>query len=195
VSNFIKRALQKVVGNMERTKMGLYLPPDYIAGRHFKGFSGYDPWIQDCIRPACQMVRGVPPDELSELSAWVVWQPINLVPNENGIAVPTGGVTLDCIFIEKHAVVLRKIDEFTARIEDALKDKNPGRSFDVNFTEKAREQIRRVDNSRAQGTLMVIAMNLSEFEHTGEIKMGVSAWNPADIEEAKSLPKQEYILE
>ena len=65
----VARAIKQTYQNMKQRQSGLFVPPDYIAGRHFGGFRGYEPWIQECIRYACQQGRGIGPDELSEITA------------------------------------------------------------------------------------------------------------------------------
>lgn len=176
IGSAIKRALQHVAANLEQTKSGLLLPPEYIAGRHFGGFGGYEPWVQDCIRVSCKAVRGVGPDELSELTSLAMWTG----PSGNGEP------RVD-FFVEKHAVVMQHFERYAERIGDLV-----GRP--VGLTEKVREQIRRVDGTRARGTLMVIALNPVEAESTGELKAATSAWNPASVEEAAAVPKQKYVL-
>lgn len=166
----IKRALLQVVTNQLQLKSGLYVPEDYIAGKHYGGFGGYAEWIQDCIRTCCKSVRGVGLDELSEVTALAMWQ--------KGAAVE--------FVVAKHADVLVMFDEYGARIADM--------TGEGGLSAQVREQVRRVDGSRERGTLMVVCMNPVEAAETGKLMACVSAWNPATIEEAAHVPKQRYVL-
>lgn len=169
IGSALKRAMQQVASNMEQTKSGLYLPPEYIAGKHFGGFSGYEDWIQDCVRHCCKMVRGVGKDELPELAAWAMWQP--------------GGDDQILATVAKHNEIMRLMEDFAGGIRGSS-----------GLMDEAKTQIRRVDGTRSTGTLLVIAMNPTKTELTQKVPMSVSAWVPADVDEAKAVPKQSYIL-
>lgn len=167
IGSAMKRALQQVAANMEQTRSGLYLPPEYIAGKHFGGFSGYEDWIQDCVRHCCQMVRGVGPDELPEVAAWAMWQPDGVLAT-----------------VRKHGEIMRLMEDYAASIPNSS-----------GLMDEARTQIRRVDGTRTTGTLLVIAMNPTRTELTNKLPMSVSAWVPSSVEEAKAVPRQEYQLD
>lgn len=169
IGSAIKRALDLVLENHVQSRSGIYVPPAYIAGRHFGGFDGYSAWIQDCIRAACANVRGVGSDELSELTALTLWQPQEVL-----------------FTVAKHADTMALFEQFANRVADT--------SGGGGLTANVIEQIQRVEGSRERGTLLVIALNPAESERTGELKACVSAWNPASFEEAAAVPKQRYLL-
>jgi len=175
IGNALKRAFDKIRGNadttLKQTESGLWVPPDLIAGKHFGGFTGYDDWIQDCIRASCEAARGVGPDELSEITALASWS-------------GPGNVE---VYFGKHAVVLDMLEQFMGRIGELVGN-------GATMSPAARTQFSRAQGKRELGTILVIAMNLPEAEKTGKLMTSVSAWNPASIEEAKAVPKQEYLL-
>jgi hypothetical protein len=173
IGDAIKRALKQVVQNQVQTRSGLFVPPDYIRGRHFGGFHGYAGWIQDCIRACCQGVRGVGPDELSELTAVAMWQE------------PHVGVMW---VVHKHADAMAVLEQLGARVADAT-----GRG---GLTDKFQKQVREADKLRERGTLLVVALNPVEAERsaTGDLPASVSAWNPASVEEAQAVPEQKFRL-
>ncbi len=170
IGTAIKRALQQVVGNMQQKASGLFVPPDYVSGKHFGGFSGYTPWIQDCIRAAHAAVRGIGEDELSEISAFVLWQPEHCE-----------------LTVDKHVDVLRMYDAFAERLS-SMTGKAEGLSAEAN------EQVRRVHGGRQRGALLVIALNPVEAVATGKLNACVSAWKSAEVEEARAVPKQTFLL-
>ena len=55
-------------------------------------------------------------------------------------------------------------------------------------------QYRRAQGTRQLGTLVVIAMNVTELINTGKLMTSISAWNPASVEEARAVPRRQYIL-
>ena len=171
MGDMIRRALDQTFHNMKQRQDGLIVPPDYIRGRHFGGFHGYEPWIQDCIRTACASVRGVGPDELSEITAVVSW---------------VSQQEILCYF-GKHAEAIESVRRFASAIGDTT-GKHDG------LSQEAELQYSRTQGSRERGTLLVIAMNFTEAEKTGVLKTSVSAWNPASVEEAQAVPAQKYLL-
>jgi hypothetical protein len=170
IGDAISRAVKQVTKNVVQRASGLYVPPDYIAGKHFGGFNNYTPWIQDCIRACCESARGVGPDELSEITGLAFWQPERVE-----------------FVVKKHAEVMAILEQLAARIADQTQTGE-------GLTAKIQEQILKVQGGRERGTLMVIALNPHEAEGSGELKACVSAWNPASIEEARAVPKQVYTL-
>lgn len=177
MGNLVQRALDATVGNMKQRASGLFVPSDYIAGKHFGGFHGYAPWIQDCIRYSCAAARGVGPDELSEITAIATW----LDPNE---VDGTGHVS--AVFF-KHNEAIEKMRSFCAALGEFTGNKQ-------GLATEAETQYAKVQGSRERGTLVVIAMNFSEVPKQGRLMTSVSAWNPASVEEAKAVPKQKYVL-
>ena len=176
IRNFLREAVQKFATNMAETKSGLVVPRPYVAGQHFGGFDGYQPWIRDCVTAACTAARGVPPDELSEITALTLWTAEDAPPD---------------VFVDKHGRVVRALDDYGARlVEENLADEG--------FRAKAAEQVRKADALRERGTLLVVAVRWENVEHDGrftkDLALSVSAWNPASLEEARAVPKRKYQL-
>jgi hypothetical protein len=164
------RSIQKVVGKFEQAKSGLLLPPDMIRGRHFGGFHKLDPWIKDVIRASCRVVRGIGPDELSELVTWVEWG-------------------------EKECrVTLLKFNDLIHSL-DTTEGAN-GQSFSDRF----KGDIRRTDSSRAYGSILVVAIKpdeVKEFHKGHDDQRGfpgyVGAWVPGSVEEAETVQPPTYL--
>lgn len=178
IGNWMERARDTILDNFRQRQSGLIVPPDYIAGKHFGGFSGYESWIQDCIRMSCEAVRGVGKEELAELTCIASWQ-----------GVQPDGSTSVTVWPLKHAEALDRLEKLAERI-----DHTTGKSSGLSAA--AKEQLHRVQGSRENGTLVVCAMNPVDAAKSvsGELKFSFSAWNPADVEEAKNVPKQKYLL-
>lgn len=201
--NFIKRAVQQVAATAETQRQmsgkGIFLPSDLMAGRHFGGFHGYDKWIQDCIRACCRVSHDVPPEELAELTGFALFQADDQEP---------------IFVVQKHSDVMRMLDEYVERSMEELK---ASEHETVENVEKCREHVRRAEGTRVAGTLMVVALRwvnrpadtITIKDETGlgvkevqilgaglmkELRVSVSCWNPASVEEAKEVPKQGYLL-
>ena len=192
----VARAIKQTLGNMLQRQSGVWVPPDYIAGRHFGGFKGYESWEQDCIRCACEAARGVGPDELSEITAIAGWVgpaidplvPVSSILLTNELVPPEPVPSQAEVHLSfwKHSDAIAKLKEFVQRASE-LTD-HPG-TLDTKCT----EQYNRVQGSRELGSLIVISLNFTEWARLGRLMSCVSAWNPASVEEARTVPRQKYL--
>jgi hypothetical protein len=185
----IKNVLTEAVDHYVQTKGGLLVPPTVVTGKHFGGFSGYAPWIQDCIAAACRHLRpggrweGVQPDELSEITAACLWAPPDRPTEPDGhvvVAAEDGGKPQVSVATGKHDDVMRGLEAYA----DAIRGDGLEGSFQA--------QVQRAQNQRALGSLLVVALDVSEYTSKGTVNASVSSWNAASIEEALAVPEQRY---
>lgn len=175
MGNWLERAREVIGKTMQRDTSGLYVPA-HMAGQHYGGFNGYTPWVQDCIRKACEVCRHVGPDELAEMTAIVAWIKSDISPEPDLH-----------IFAVKHSEACEILEKTCNRIADMTK-------AEEGMSKRAGEQLRAVQTTRAAGTLVVCALNLTEYEKTGKLMLSLSTWSPASMEEALAVPKRTYML-
>src|SRR5580693_4592659 len=135
----IRRALQAAFEGNLKLKEGLWQPPDQVTGVHFKGFSGYDEWIQQCIRASLEAAREIRnmPDDLSEITSIVIYQD---PPEDLHLA------------LMKHADAVRALESLCERIADGAAAR--GCAIGTGLSKEAREQVRRADGTRGRGALL-----------------------------------------
>jgi hypothetical protein len=173
----IERVAAKITRNLVETKSGLVLPPAYVAGKHFGGIQGYEPWVRDCIHASVAMVRDdegreIGPDELSEHTALALW-----LPGEPYVEVVP------------HRAVVPAVEALAALLGKEL-------GCDLTVSDAAKLHIARADGRRQRGTILVVALRwwVPEGKTCLELTESVSAWNTATLEEALAVPRQEYLL-
>ena len=176
--SWLKRAMRMAKEGLVGQAQGLYVP-DYVAGQHYGGISGYEPWIQDCIYATFYAVRKRPgqqigPEEMSELTSLVMWDEPS----------PT-------VVIEPHAVIVRELETYFEWASEKL-------NVASEMTDKAKEQVRRAHGTRELGTILVVGLRWLDSPKDGgvvkELRTAVSAWRTAAMDEALANPPRKYAL-